>query len=641
MSDNKIHLFEDFDLDLTRGSLVQSDEVVHLRPQTYEVLKYLVEHRGQLISKDKLIENVWQGRAVTDGSLGKCIEELRAALGDDATEYIRNVRGRGYIFEAAVPEPGEHPALATRSEQVDVVRVTIEEHEELSDVSVPGALPLLPGSRAINGWKIAVIAAGALVLALGGFVSYWIFSNRASARKPIKSIAILPFKNESGSPEVDYLSDGMTESLIDSLSRIPSLSVKARSSVFHYKSKEVDPQKVAAELSVQAILSGRMIQRGDNLTLYLSLVDGATGNQIWGEQYDRKADNLLALQRDITRDVSEKLRVHFGSDDQQRLIAQGTNNPEAHQAYLRGLYYWNRGSPKSREYFQQAIDLDPNYSAGYAGLAHYYALGGAQGRLPPDENWPKAEAALTRALALDENDAESYNVLAGIQLYYHRDWFAAERSFRKGIELKRESGQLHHHYARCLYLFGRNDEAISEMRQAIDLEPFSILYSLNLGRLYFVIRQYDNAIDQFRKTLELEPNSPAAHDWLGNAYQMKGLQREAIAEWSRALVLSEQGERATNLDRTYTASGFNASVHALARQQLEELGESAKRGQYVPAGEYLNAYTRMGENELAFSWLEKALQERNRFAFEVKSNPMYDNLRSDSRFQASLQKVGL
>src|SRR6185369_12537526 len=172
MSDNKIHLFEDFDLDLTRGSLVQSDEVVHLRPQPYEVLKYLVEHRGQLISKDNLIENVWQGRAVTDGSLGKCIEELRAALGDDATEYIRNVRGRGYIFEAAVPEPGEHPALATRSEQVDVVRVTIEEHEELSDVSVPGALPLLPGSRAINGRKIAVIAAGALVLALGGFVSY-------------------------------------------------------------------------------------------------------------------------------------------------------------------------------------------------------------------------------------------------------------------------------------------------------------------------------------------------------------------------------------------------------------------------------------------------------------------------------------
>jgi TolB-like protein/DNA-binding winged helix-turn-helix (wHTH) protein/Tfp pilus assembly protein PilF len=641
MSDATIQLFENFALDLTRGSLMRGDEPVHLRPKTYEVLKYLVEHRGELISKDKLIEDVW-GRAVTDGSLGKCIEELRAALGDKSTEYVRNVHGRGYLFEASLQKPNAQQALSTRSEQVDVVRVTIEEHEELPDKPGPKALsPPMPAARAVNKWKVASIAGCVLLLVVGGIVGYRLLSNRVAARAAIKSIAVLPFKNESGSPDVDYLADGMTESLINSLSRMSPLSVKARSSVFHYKSKEIDPQKIAAELSVQAILSGRMVQRGDNLTLYLSLIDGATGNQIWGEQYDRKSDNLLAMQRDITRAVSEKLRVRLAAADEQRLIAQGTNNSAAHQAYLKGLYYWNRGSGKSREYFQQAIDQDPNYSLGYVGLAHYYAFESAQGRLPPDENWPKAEAALTRAIALDENDAESYNVLAGIQLYYHRDWLAAERSFRKGIELKGDSGQLHHHYARCLYLFGRNDEAIAEMRNAIDLEPFSILYSLNLGRLYFDMRQYDNAIDQFRKTLELEPNSRGAHDWLGNAYERKGMQREAIAEWSRVLVLNEQVEQATNLDRTYISSGFNASVRARALQQLEKLDESAKRGQYVPASEYLNVYTRMGDNEQAFRWLEKALQERNRFALEVKSNPMYDNLRSDSRFQASLRKVNL
>lgn len=281
MSDNRVHLFENFVLDLTRGSLLCDDELVHLRPQTYEVLKYLVEHRGQLISKDKLIEDVWQGRAVTDGSLSKCIEELRVALGANAADYVRNVRGRGYIFEGGVHEPIEQQALSTRSEQVDVVRVTIEEHEEPDQATVPQERPLLlAGSRAANWWKIGAIAGGVLVLAIGIFIGYRFLSNRASARASIKSIAVLPFKNESGNPEVDYLSDGMTESLIDSLARMSPVSVKARSSVFHYKDKEIDPRKVAAELSVQAILSGRLVQRGDNLTLYLSLVDGATGNQI-------------------------------------------------------------------------------------------------------------------------------------------------------------------------------------------------------------------------------------------------------------------------------------------------------------------------------------------------------------------------
>src|SRR6185369_4549991 len=262
------------------------------------------------------------------------------------------------------------------------------------------------------------------------------------------------------------------------------------------------------------------------------------------------------------------------------------------------------------------------------------------GSLLPNENWPKAEAALTRSLALDDSNAESYNVLAGIQLYYHRDWMAAERSFRKGIELNANSGQLHNHYARCLLLFGRNDEAIAEMRRAIEIEPFSILYSNNLGRLYFSIRQYDNARDQFRKTLELEPNSRAAHDWLGNVYEMKSMQNNAIAEWSRALLLGEEGEMAAGLGRVYAASGFEAARTSLWRRRIERLNEQEKR-QYVAAIEYVNAYARSGDKEQALAWLEKALQERNRSAFEVKGNPLYDNLSNDPRFQEMLKRTGL
>jgi TolB-like protein/Tfp pilus assembly protein PilF len=495
--------------------------------------------------------------------------------------------------------------------------------------------------RAINQWKIVAVAAGMLVVVLGGLIAYRFFSNRSAASASIKSIAVLPFKNESGSPDVEYLSDGITESLINSLSRMSPLSVKARSSVFRYQGKEIEPQRVAAELSVQAILNGRVVQRGDDLTLYLSLIEGTTGNQIWGERYDRKSENLVALQGDIARDVSEKLRVRLAAGDEQRVIAQGTNNPEAQRAYFKGLYYWNRGSEKSLEYFQQAINLDPNYARAYGGLAHYYAFASANGSLPPKENWPKAEAALTRALALDDSDAESYNILAGIQLYYHRDWLAAERSFRKGIDLNVNSSQLHHHYARCLYLFGRNDEAIAEMRRAIELEPFSIFYATNLGRLYFSIRQYDNARDQFRKTLELEPNSRAAHDLLGNVYEMKSMQNDAIAEWSRALVLGEEGEMAAGLGRVYAASGFEAARTSLSRQRVQRLTEQGRLREYIPAIEYVNAYARSGDKEQAFAWLEKALQERNRSAFEVKSNPLYDNLSNDPRFQDLLNRTGL
>jgi len=280
-NNEKINLFNGFTLDVARGCVTRSGEPVHLRPQTYEVLKYLVENRDHLVSKDKLIEEVWKGRAVTDGSLGKCIEEVREALGPDGAQYVRNVRGRGYIFDTGIEEPEEAKALSTRSEQIDVVRVTVEEHEEIADLNGPQTPRALVLPRSVNRSKTAVIAAaGVLVLFIAAFVGYRFFSSRASAPASIKSVAVLPFQNESGNADIEYLSDGMSESLINGLSRFSQLSVKARSSVIRYRGKEIEPQKVAADLSVEAILTGRVVQRSDNLTLYLSLIDGRTGNQI-------------------------------------------------------------------------------------------------------------------------------------------------------------------------------------------------------------------------------------------------------------------------------------------------------------------------------------------------------------------------
>ena len=487
-------------------------------------------------------------------------------------------------------------------------------------------------------------AAGLAVLLLAaiGF-GYWFYNHRLSKPAQIESIAVLPFVNASGNADVEYLSDGITESLINSLSQLPKLSVKARSTVFRYKGKDIEPQQVGSELNVQAVLNGRFVQRGDDLTLSLELVDARTGNQIWGEQYNRKLTDLVALQNEITRDVSQKLRMRLSGADAQKLTKNYTQNAEAYQAYLKGLYYWNKGPApgyeKSRDYFQQAIDLDPSYALAYSGLALYYSFAAANGLLPPDENWPKAEAAANKALALDETLAESYNPLAAVKLYYYRDWPAAERYFRRGIELDPNFAEIHNHYALCLYLFGRNEEALTELQRAVELEPLSLRFSLQRARILFFIRQYDRAIDQFRKTLELEPNFALAHEGLGDAYEQKGMQREAIAEWANALTLSGEGEQASILERAYAASGFETAVRALAQKKLERLNEKTGRGDYVPAIEYVTAYTRLGDKEQAFAWLTKAVEERNRFALEIKVNPIFDSLRSDPRFADLVRRV--
>nr|MBA3438436.1 protein kinase [Pyrinomonadaceae bacterium] len=501
-----------------------------------------------------------------------------------------------------------------------------------------------PVSEIKNHKRGFVVMLSVLLLAAVG-LGYWFLVRHSANATPIESVAVLPFVNESGNADVEYLSDGITESLISSLSQLPKLNVKARSSVFRYKGKEVEPQQVGSELNVHAILNGRMVQRGDDLALYISLVDARNSNQLWGEQYNRKLTDLVALQREIARDVSEKLRLRLTSTEQQRLTKRGTENGEAYQAYLKGLFYWYKypapAYEKSREYFQQAIDLDPNYALGYAGLALYYALPAATGRLPPNENWPKAEAATNKALALDDTLAEAYNALAAVKLYYYRDWPAAERAFRRGIELNPNSAEIHHHYAVNLAHFGRNEEALAEMQRAAELDPIANRNNFAQAKIFFIIRQYDRAIAEFRETLELDPNFAAAHEWIGYAYEQKGMQREAVAEWGESLTLSGAGEQARRLERTYAALGFEPTVRALAQQRLEELNERKKRGEYVPAIEYVTAYTRLGDKEQAFAWLDKVVQERNIFGLDVKVNPIYDKLRADPRFQDVLRRVGL
>ncbi|MEP6819910.1 MAG: protein kinase [bacterium] len=575
----------------------------------------------------KALEKERQDRYQTAAELLADLKELKKKLESGAEQREPDLQPQSAALETVGPRsPTANSALPQR--------LSVDESTTTSSAEyIVGRL---------KQHKLAVLVFAAFIIA--AVAGAYFYFGRAHLNA-IESIAVMPFVNESGNSEVEYLSDGMTDTLINSLSQLPHLSVKARSSVFRYKGKEVDPQKVAAELSVQALLIGRVVQRGDDLTLYLSLVDAHNGNQIWGTQYDRKLSQLVSLQSEIAHDVSEKLHLRLTSTEQQRLTKRGTENTEAYQAYLKGRYYWDRGlapgSEKSRDYYQQAIDLDPSYALAYSGLASHYSYFTANGLLPPDETWPKAEAAANKALALDPTLAEPYAPLAAVKLNYYRDWPAAERYFRRAIELNPKFAEAYGHYAISLIRLGRNEEALAIGQRAVELEPLSLRVNQGWARILFYARQYDRAIDLFRKTLELDPNFPPAHEWLGYVYEQKGMQREAVTEWSRALSLSGASEQASSLERTYATSSFEAAVRALGQQRLDKLNERMKRNAYVPAFEYVAAYTRLGDKEQALVWLDKAVQERNHFALDVKVNPLYDKLRDDPRFQDIVRRVGL
>jgi serine/threonine-protein kinase len=484
-----------------------------------------------------------------------------------------------------------------------------------------------------------------LVAAIG--ISYWYFANRFANTKQIESIAVMPFVNEGGNVDVEYLSDGMTETLINSLSQLPRLSVKARSSVFHYKGKTVSPKTVGTELTVQAILNGRVAQRGDNLILSLELVDALTGNQIWGEQYNRKTTDLVVLQSEIARDVSQKLRTKLSGADEQKLSKNSTANPETYQLYLKGRYHWNKRTgadvKKSVDYFQQAVDKDPSYALAYAGLAQAYILIPNYTRTSPKEPYEKARAAAMKALEMDETLADAHTALASIKADYDWNFPEAEKEFKRAIELNPNDATARQWYSEHLLVLGRNDEAIAEMKRAHELDPLSLIISAELGFTYKEDRQYDQAIEQLRKTVEMDTNFPRTHLYLMLAYEGKGMYEEAISEFEKHSILNgvspdEAAKEAAALREGYKKSGANGYW----RKQIE-IAEKRRASDSVdspPLSIEASFYVQLGENDQAFALLEKAYEQREAEVIYLKS-PIYDHIRSDPRFTDLQRRIGL
>jgi eukaryotic-like serine/threonine-protein kinase len=490
-------------------------------------------------------------------------------------------------------------------------------------------------------WKpgrlgIAAIAVVIAVIAAAAWSG--LFRARGSA---IESIAVLPFENESGDPNTEYLSDGITESLINNLSQLPSLRVSARSAVFRYKGSAPDPQRVGQDLRVRAVLSGRLLQRGDTLVVRTELMDVANGSQLWGQEYSRKLTDVIALQDDLSNEISERLRLRLTTEEKQKLTKRYTEDPEAYQLYLRGRYYWNKRNPdgilKAKEQLQQAIDKDPGYALAYAGLADVYSQASFLNVMRPSDAMPKAKASAQRALEIDPDLADAHVSLAYASFTYDWNWPAATTHFERALALNRLAVENHSYYPFYLTVGGRYPEAVAAARGALERNPVSASMSHTLAVQLALSRQYDAAIEECRRTLDLDPNFGLAYDVMAANFVAKGRFREALSSIQKATALSP-GNVISRATLGYVLANLGQRQEAL--QILEQLAASSQQ-RYTPAQAFAIVYTGLGDKDQAFAWLDKAYEERsNRLAY-LKVEPTWDLIRSDPRFDELLRRIGL
>ena len=465
---------------------------------------------------------------------------------------------------------------------------------------------------------------------------------RTRSRKTIDSLAILPFANQSGDPDLEYLSDGVTEALINNLSRLTKLRVMARSTVFRYQGRDVqDAQQVGFELGVRAVLNGRLLKRGDNLIVRLEMVDTNDGSHLWGEQYTRELSDMLTLEREISTEISEHLRLKLNNAQKKSLTKSSTENSEAYQLYLKGRYHWNKrteeGIKKSIEYFEQAIARDAKFALAYAGLADSYNLMTSYSAKPHATPFLRAKATALKALSLDDKLAEAHAALAAVKLWREFDWEGAERGWRKAIALNPSYSTAHLWLALYLAAMERMDEALSEVRLALELDPLTRVMNLNLARILHFARRFDDAIKQCRKTIDMYPDYLIAHRRLGMSYGERGMYEEADVEFKKALALSADDSE-TMSARAYAYAGAGRIDDA--RKILDRLNELAKES-YVSPYSLARVYIGLDEIDKAFDCLEETYQQRHGILTYLKVEPIFDRLRSDSRYRDLLHKMKL
>ena len=553
-------------------------------------------------------------RVYNDESLNFCL--------DDGTELIYG--------------PAEPPTaiMSSKDEMVS------EAATRTAGVPTSGSeRPSFDSRRTSNGTPsrrlLATALLGVVLVTLIGLGGYWYL--RPTAAKQINSLAVMPFSNDSGTPDAEYLSDGITDTLINSLSKIPGLNVKARSSVYRYKGQNVEPAMVGKDLSVKAVLIGRVVQRGDGLSLYLSLVDTDTGNQIWGEDYDRKLADIVAVQKEITQDVSQKLQLRLSGADVQRATKNYTNDPEAYQLYLRGRHHVLKSTLPEIETgikcFQQAIDRDPSYAMAYVGLADAYRAPALES--VPSEALSKSKAAVQKALEIDDSLADAHATLGFIIFWYEWNWAASEAELKRAIELDPKNADAHLFYAHLLSNTGRHDEALNEAKLARELDPLNVRTNALEGQFLVHAGHVDEGIARLKATIELDPNNWMAHLFSTSAYIEKGMFDEAIAEGRKTIEIAPHSRSFSFLGYALAKSGRKSEANAELQKILEQ-----SHTQWVSPYSVSLLYNGLDDREQTYKWLEKGLVDRDPRMVFLKVEPKWNNLRSDPHFQEISRKAG-
>ncbi|HEX8881866.1 MAG TPA: tetratricopeptide repeat protein [Candidatus Acidoferrum sp.] len=622
-----------FEVDLRAGELRKRGLQVRLQEQPFQVLVLLLEHPGEVVTREELQKKLWPADTFVDfdHGLNKAINKIRDALGDSAESprFVETVARRGYRFLAEVRAVDGSTARSSEP--------PVEAPSQAKGRGPANLADLSAGHKRLA----ALLAWGLPVLVLLLLISIaWTFYSRNRAAPPIRSLAVLPLESLSGDASQDYFADGMTDELITDLGQIRALRVISRTSVMPYKGARKPLAQIARELNVDAVVEGTVRRSGNQVRITARLIEARADKHLWDHHYEGDLRDTLLLQNQVALAIADRIRVSLNPQEDAALKNNKAVNPEAYVSYLKGRYFWNKrtanGLKAAVAYFNQALDEDPSYAQAYSGLADTYALLGdwQYAVMTPKEALPKAKAAAVKALELNSALGEAHNSLAFCLDGFDWDFESAEKEFRRAIELNPGYATAHHWYAWHLALVGRNAEAITEMKKAQNLDPLSLIINADLAELLLIAHSYDESIEQSRKTIEMDPNFGLAHNQLAQAYLQKQNTGEAISELQKAIRLSGDSPTCTaNLARAYTKAG--------KRDEALNLLSDLKKGSnpaYSRATEIALVYAALGDKDQAMRWLEKGYEER--FNPGVLLRPGFDPLRSDPRFQDLLRRIG-
>jgi TolB-like protein/DNA-binding winged helix-turn-helix (wHTH) protein/Tfp pilus assembly protein PilF len=643
-----------FEVDLRSGELYKHGIRLKLQDQPFQVLALLLEHPGDVVSREELRQRLWSADTFVDFDTGlnSAIKKLRDVLSDSAEKprFIETLPRRGYRWLAPVESVGDIGASvqvavpvgaphAVRSSTESTIGRKVSQSRVLEilggGVGVPASNVRLLAAVAISGIAFLCVLALLFVFDVGKLRTRLLGS---AAPVRIQSIAVLPLENLSREPEQDYFADGMTEELIKTLGKIGALHVTSRTSVMRYKRTDKSLPQIARELNVDGIVEGTVQRSGDRVRITAQLIYTPTDRHLWAESYDRELKDVLALQDDVARAIANEIRVTLTPQERMSLAAVRPVNPEAYEAYLKGRYYWNQrtaeGIKKAADYFQQAINQQPNYGLAYSGLADCSSGLTWHGFASPTEALPRAKAAALKAIEIDPASGEAHASLA-LVLSHQRNWAPAENEFKRALQLSPGYANAHHWYGDYLSVVGRPEEAMVEAKRAFELEPLSSIINTWLGLRYYHARRYDEAIKQSRKILEFDPGFAPAHLLLGQAYVQKGLHAQAIAELQSATSLSGDSPLySAQVGVAYAVAGRNAEALSV----IDQLLKAAKRS-YVSSYGLAQIYASLGDKRHAMKWLQSAYDERAVWMQYLKVDPALDSLRSDSRFQDLLHRM--